>query len=45
MSPLFGVAFGAALLAEPLTPAFIAAALAVAGGILLVNLPGRGGPG
>lgn len=41
MSPLFGVAFGAALLAEPLTPAFIAAALAVAGGILLVNLPVR----
>ena len=45
MSPLFGVAFGAALLAEPVTPAFIGAALAVAGGIVLVNLPRRGGPG
>jgi len=44
MSPLFGVAFGAALLAEPVTPAFIVAALAVAGGIVLVNLPGRAGP-
>jgi drug/metabolite transporter (DMT)-like permease len=41
MSPLFGVAFGAALLAEPVSPAFIAAALAVAGGIVLVNLPAR----
>jgi len=44
MSPLFGVAFGAALLAEPVTPAFIGAALAVAGGIVLVNLPGRAAP-
>jgi drug/metabolite transporter (DMT)-like permease len=42
MSPLFGVAFGAALLAEPVSPTFIAAALAVAGGIVLVNLPARG---
>jgi drug/metabolite transporter (DMT)-like permease len=41
MSPLFGVVFGAVLLAEPLTPAFLAAALAVAGGIVLVNLPAR----
>jgi drug/metabolite transporter (DMT)-like permease len=41
MTPLFGVAFGAALLAEPLTPAFVAAALAVAAGIVLVNLPER----
>jgi drug/metabolite transporter (DMT)-like permease len=41
MSPLFGVAFGAALLAEPVSPTFIAAALAVAGGIVLVNLPAR----
>ena len=39
MTPLFGVAFGAVLLAEPLTPAFLVAALAVAGGIVLVNLP------
>ena len=44
MSPLFGVAFGALLLAEPVTPAFIGAALAVAGGIVLVNLPGRSAP-
>lgn len=41
MTPLFGVAFGATLLAEPVSPAFIAAALAVAGGIVLVNLPAR----
>jgi len=41
MTPLFGVAFGAVLLGEPVTPAFIAAALAVAGGIVLVNLPAR----
>jgi drug/metabolite transporter (DMT)-like permease len=41
MTPLFGVVFGAALLAEPVTPAFLAAALAVAGGIVLVNLPVR----
>ena len=41
MTPLFGVVFGAALLAEPVTPAFLAAALAVAGGIVLVNLPAR----
>jgi drug/metabolite transporter (DMT)-like permease len=44
MSPLFGVVFGAALLGEPVTPAFIGAALAVAGGIVLVNLPGRAAP-
>jgi drug/metabolite transporter (DMT)-like permease len=41
MSPLFGVAFGAALLAEPVSSTFIAAALAVAGGIVLVNSPAR----
>ncbi len=41
MTPLFGVAFGAALLDEPVSAAFIAAALAVAGGIVLVNLPAR----
>jgi drug/metabolite transporter (DMT)-like permease len=45
MSPLFGVAFGAALLAEPISSTFIAAALAVAGGIVLVNLPARARPG
>jgi drug/metabolite transporter (DMT)-like permease len=42
LSPLFGVAFGAALLAEPVSPAFVAAALAVASGIVLVNLRARG---
>jgi drug/metabolite transporter (DMT)-like permease len=41
MAPLFGVALGAALLGDPITPAFLAAALAVAGGIVLVNLPPR----
>jgi drug/metabolite transporter (DMT)-like permease len=41
MTPLFGVAFGALLLGEPVSPAFAAAALAVAGGIVLVNLPAR----
>src|SRR5262245_2681060 len=41
MSPLFGIVFGAALLAEPVSPAFLVAALAVAGGIVLVNLPAR----
>ncbi len=44
MTPLFGVAFGAVLLAEPVTPAFLGAALAVAGGIVLVNLPARAPP-
>jgi drug/metabolite transporter (DMT)-like permease len=39
MTPLFGVAAGAIFLAEPVTPAFALAALAVAGGIVLVNLP------
>jgi drug/metabolite transporter (DMT)-like permease len=40
MTPLFGVLFGAALLGERITPAFLAAALLVAGGIVLVNLSG-----
>jgi len=39
LTPLFGVLFGALLLGERITPAFLAAALAVAGGIVLVNLP------
>ncbi len=39
MTPLFGVLFGALLLGERITPAFLAAALLVAGGIVLVNLP------
>lgn len=37
LTPLFGVAFGAALLAEPLSPAFGVALLLVAAGIYLVN--------
>jgi len=41
LTPLFGVLFGAVLLGERITPAFLAAALAVAGGIVLVNLPER----
>jgi drug/metabolite transporter (DMT)-like permease len=41
MTPLFGVAFGAVLLGEPVSAAFLVAALAVAGGIVLVNLPAR----
>ena len=41
MTPLFGVLFGAVLLGERITPAFLAAALLVAGGIVLVNLPER----
>ncbi|MGH7893968.1 MAG: DMT family transporter [Candidatus Binatia bacterium] len=45
MTPLFGVAFGATLLGDPITPAFLGAALAVAGGIVLVNLPARNRPG
>jgi len=40
MTPLFGVLFGAALLGERITPTFLAAAFAVAGGIVLVNLSG-----
>jgi drug/metabolite transporter (DMT)-like permease len=38
LTPMFGVAFGVALLAEPLSGTFAAAALLVAGGIVLVNL-------
>ncbi len=44
MAPLFGVVFGATLLGDPISPAFAGAALAVAGGIVLVNLPGRAAP-
>jgi drug/metabolite transporter (DMT)-like permease len=43
MTPLFGVAAGAIFLGERLTPAFLAAALLVAAGIVLVNLSGRAG--
>lgn len=38
LSPLFGVAFGVALLGEPFTPLFGLAAAAVLAGIALVNL-------
>jgi drug/metabolite transporter (DMT)-like permease len=40
LTPLFGVAFAVVLLGDPLTPAFMAGAGMVAGGILLVNLRG-----
>ena len=39
LTPMFGVAFGVMLLSEPLSAAFIAAALLVAAGIVLVNRP------
>lgn len=39
LTPLFGVAFGVILLAEPLSAAFLAAALLVGAGIVLVNRP------
>jgi len=38
LAPLFGVAFGHAVLGDPLTPAFLAAAALVGAGIALVNL-------
>src|SRR5215475_11824753 len=41
LTPLFGVLFGALFLGERVTPVFLAAAVAVAGGIALVNLPQR----
>ena len=39
LTPLFGVAFGVMFLSEPLSAAFIAAALLVGAGIVLVNRP------
>jgi drug/metabolite transporter (DMT)-like permease len=39
LTPMFGVAFGVMLLSEPLSAAFIAAALLVGAGIVLVNRP------
>lgn len=39
LTPLFGVAFGVILLAEPLSTAFLGAALLVGAGIVLVNRP------
>ncbi|MGH6924812.1 MAG: DMT family transporter [Propylenella sp.] len=41
LTPLFGVAFGAALLGEPLSARLIAALVLVAAGIYLVNRPPR----
>jgi drug/metabolite transporter (DMT)-like permease len=38
MTPLFGVAFGILFLADPVSPAFLGAALLVGAGIALVNL-------
>jgi drug/metabolite transporter (DMT)-like permease len=38
LTPIFGVAFGALVLAEPLSAYFLAAVALVAGGIALVNL-------
>ncbi len=39
LTPLFGVAFGVIFLSEPLSAAFLAAALLVGAGIVLVNRP------
>jgi drug/metabolite transporter (DMT)-like permease len=41
LTPLFGVAFGAALLGEPISVRLVAALVLVAVGIYLVNRPGR----
>lgn len=41
LTPLFGVAAGVLILGEPITAAFVAAALLVGAGIFLVNSPGR----
>ncbi len=41
LTPLFGVLFGVAILGEPLSGAFAAAALLVGAGIVMVNLRGR----
>jgi drug/metabolite transporter (DMT)-like permease len=41
LTPLFGVLFGVIFLSDPITPAFVVAALLVATGIVLVNLSRR----
>lgn len=41
LTPLFGVAFGVILLSEPLSAAFLGAALLVGAGIVLVNRPAK----
>ena len=40
LTPIFGVLAGVLLLGEPLTPAFLLAALLVGAGLVLVNLKG-----
>jgi len=42
LTPLFGVAAGHLVLSEPLTPAFAAAVVLVAAGLVLVNRPAAG---
>ena len=39
MTPLFGITFGAVFLHEPLTHAFLAGAVLILGGIMLVSGP------
>ena len=41
LTPLFGVMFGVLILSEPLSAAFLGAALLVGAGIALVNMPRR----
>jgi len=41
LTPLFGVAFGVIFLSEPVSTAFLGAALLVGAGIALVNRPGK----
>jgi drug/metabolite transporter (DMT)-like permease len=41
LTPFFGVAFGVILLSEPLSAAFVGAALLVGAGIVLVNRPAK----
>lgn len=41
LTPLFGVAFGVIFLSEPLSAAFLGAALLVGAGIVLVNRPAK----
>jgi drug/metabolite transporter (DMT)-like permease len=44
LAPVFGIAAGHLILAEPLTSTFVAAAALVALGLVLVNRPSRHGP-
>jgi drug/metabolite transporter (DMT)-like permease len=45
MAPIFGVAFGGLLLAEPVGPTLLASVALIAAGICLVNRPARRAPG